>query len=84
MEATKDAVEVASHSHMVFFHAVTIVIGIKDEPCWTSFDSFTRTHPLCVVLQRRRTAVDELNMRTIFEENDVVCVSPLIGQLNYI
>ncbi|TVU15210.1 hypothetical protein EJB05_38717 [Eragrostis curvula] len=26
-------------------------------------------------IQRRRTAVDELNMRTIFEENDVVCVS---------
>ncbi|KAK3142048.1 hypothetical protein QOZ80_4BG0341530 [Eleusine coracana subsp. coracana] len=24
-------------------------------------------------IQRRRTAVDELNMRTIFEENDVVC-----------
>ncbi|KAL4562239.1 hypothetical protein LXL04_034437 [Taraxacum kok-saghyz] len=23
--------------------------------------------------QRRRTAVDELNMRTIFEENDVIC-----------
>lgn len=25
--------------------------------------------------QRRRTAVDELNMRSIFEENDVICVS---------
>ncbi|KAI0502159.1 hypothetical protein KFK09_017106 [Dendrobium nobile] len=24
-------------------------------------------------IQRRRTAVDELNMRTIFEENDVIC-----------
>ncbi|CAK9175856.1 unnamed protein product [Ilex paraguariensis] len=24
-------------------------------------------------VQRRRTAVDELNMRTIFEENDVIC-----------
>ncbi|KAL1536814.1 exosome non-catalytic core subunit rrp4 [Salvia divinorum] len=24
-------------------------------------------------IQRRRTAVDELNMRSIFEENDVIC-----------
>ncbi|CAK9160112.1 unnamed protein product [Ilex paraguariensis] len=28
-------------------------------------------------VQRRRTAVDELNMCTIFEENDVICVSSL-------
>lgn len=27
-----------------------------------------------ILFQRRRTAVDELNMRTIFEENDVICV----------
>ncbi|XP_024312184.1 exosome complex component RRP4 homolog isoform X2 [Brachypodium distachyon] len=30
-------------------------------------------------IQRRRTAVDELNMRSIFEENDVVCLQR--GQL---
>ncbi|RZR99861.1 hypothetical protein BHM03_00029490 [Ensete ventricosum] len=27
--------------------------------------------------KRRRTAVDELNMRSIFEENDVICVSKI-------
>ncbi|KAK6164725.1 hypothetical protein DH2020_001589 [Rehmannia glutinosa] len=28
---------------------------------------------LALAFQRRRTAIDELNMRTIFEENDVIC-----------
>jgi hypothetical protein len=30
-------------------------------------------------IQRRRTAVDELNMRSIFEENDVICVSAILA-----
>ena len=33
--------------------------------------------------QRRRTALDELNMRSIFEENDVICVSPVYLSLTY-
>ncbi|XP_056170413.1 exosome complex component RRP4 homolog isoform X3 [Syzygium oleosum] len=28
-------------------------------------------------IQRRRTAEDELNMRSIFEENDVICASQI-------
>ncbi|KAF8704096.1 hypothetical protein HU200_031584 [Digitaria exilis] len=30
-------------------------------------------------IQRRRTAVDELNMRSIFVENDVICVSTILA-----
>ena len=33
----------------------------------------------CTLCQRRRTAVDELNMRSIFEENDVICVSAILA-----
>jgi hypothetical protein len=32
-------------------------------------------------IQRRRTSVDELNMRNIFVEHDVVCVSPVISNV---
>ena len=32
--------------------------------------------------QRRRTAVDELNMRSIFTENDLVCVSDMLQNFN--
>ncbi|KAF8702734.1 hypothetical protein HU200_032562 [Digitaria exilis] len=31
------------------------------------------------VIERRRTAVDELNMRSIFVENDVICVSTILA-----
>lgn len=35
-------------------------------------------------LKRRRTAMDELNMRSIFQENDVICVSPVtLSCLNF-
>ncbi|CDP20636.1 unnamed protein product, partial [Coffea canephora] len=36
-----------------------------------SSKSFTSSH--YYLLQRRQTAIDELNIRSIFEENDVVC-----------
>lgn len=59
MGTTEDAVKVANQSHMVFSHVVTVVVGIKNESCWTSFESFSRTH--LVVLFCRGDVLQSMN-----------------------